>query len=451
MTELVALPPAPAPLSMGISNTASHLRSAFPDGIPLDSAFVSPALAAALEAAVEDAVTGGGGSGGWVDVGPLLPSVLSAADVAALMQRVGVLRDQERKPAKERKAHVVGRDAGAGIGVHSLYMKTRSGRACAGCGGRVRLAPGGWGGNGLWGRVTGIATGVVDRADYVGYGGLGNVPEREGGGGRPGVLSLLLPGPTWHLDVAVRYSVAGRRKQLSKALPPFVRCCAPVRQMSTSCLGLKRLSSQPHAPPCLLPSARVRRPAICTSYRRQLHRYTQIRALRLGCFPCYLTNCDMQCTSSALHRTLYSTLTPPYTVLHADTAVHPGCASLRRLAAHGSSARAWWQRSRRRRMPRRVPWRTRRWRSGRPAGQPRRRRGPAAAAAAQEAARVRAGRRRAGRRRRLRRTRMTTGPWEVGGREGRWGKGVGTGGAGGREGYRNNAVMHVPQRSQVHE
>ncbi len=139
---------------MGISNSVSHLRSAFPDGIPLDSAFVSPALAAALEAAVEDAVAGGGGGGaggggaggggGWVDVGPLLPSVLSAADVAALLQRVGVLREQERKPARERKAHVVrggwvgGVVGGAGTGLGPLGL---SGWDCKGRRGAFSFGP----------------------------------------------------------------------------------------------------------------------------------------------------------------------------------------------------------------------------------------------------------------------------------------------------------------------
>ncbi|GFR49317.1 hypothetical protein Agub_g11343, partial [Astrephomene gubernaculifera] len=131
---------------LGISNERAFLRSAFPEGLPLESAFVAPSLLAALEAAVEDvaaqqltlsqepppqqqqqqqrvAAGGGGGaggdaaggagagvtiSGGWLDVSGLLPSVLSGGDVAALLGRVALLREAERKPARERRVVVVG-------------------------------------------------------------------------------------------------------------------------------------------------------------------------------------------------------------------------------------------------------------------------------------------------------------------------------------------------------
>ncbi|PNW71999.1 hypothetical protein CHLRE_16g686650v5 [Chlamydomonas reinhardtii] len=116
---------------MGISNERAHLRAAFPKGVALESAYLAPQLLATLEAAVDDVLAanahavslaggggaggggggggaGGGGGGGWVDVGPLLPSVLGPADVAALLGRLPALREQERRPVKERKAHVIG-------------------------------------------------------------------------------------------------------------------------------------------------------------------------------------------------------------------------------------------------------------------------------------------------------------------------------------------------------
>ena len=64
---------------------------------------MAPSLLAALEAAVEDVVAatsaaglGNGADGvGWVDLSPLLPSVLSEADVAVLLARMPFLQDQD--------------------------------------------------------------------------------------------------------------------------------------------------------------------------------------------------------------------------------------------------------------------------------------------------------------------------------------------------------------------
>jgi hypothetical protein len=87
---------------------------------------VAPSLLAALEAAVEDVVAatsaaglGNGADGvGWVDLSPLLPSVLSEADVAVLLARMPFLQDQDRRPVKERKVHVVS-------GAHARTEKTQ--------------------------------------------------------------------------------------------------------------------------------------------------------------------------------------------------------------------------------------------------------------------------------------------------------------------------------------
>lgn len=76
------------PHRMGIANEKNYLKGAFPEGIALETAFVGPLLLSQLEAAVEDALSGGT----WVDVAPLLPSVLTAADASALLSRVPQLQ-----------------------------------------------------------------------------------------------------------------------------------------------------------------------------------------------------------------------------------------------------------------------------------------------------------------------------------------------------------------------
>lgn len=68
---------------LGVSNARTHLVGLFPEGIPLQSAFVAPSLIEQLNAAVEEALD----SKSWMDCLPLVPSVLSAADAADLLAR----------------------------------------------------------------------------------------------------------------------------------------------------------------------------------------------------------------------------------------------------------------------------------------------------------------------------------------------------------------------------
>ncbi|GIM08278.1 hypothetical protein Vretimale_12254 [Volvox reticuliferus] len=195
---------------LGISNERAYLRSTFPDGLPLESAFVAPSLLATLEAAVDEVATaataaaGGSAAGcGWVDLGPLLPSILSEADVAALLGRVPLLREQERRPIKERKVHVIGgawvlsgallaalqekADAEARVMAHkALQERKASGGAAAtaGAGGRVSGGPTGAGGGKKKGAVA--AADDDDDDDWsMGQGKKGG-KGRKGGGGKGG-------------------------------------------------------------------------------------------------------------------------------------------------------------------------------------------------------------------------------------------------------------------------
>lgn len=67
---------------LGIASAKQHLQSSFPDGIALDTAFVSSAVLHQLDAAAEDAVA----SGSWCDTQALLPSALTADDATALLE-----------------------------------------------------------------------------------------------------------------------------------------------------------------------------------------------------------------------------------------------------------------------------------------------------------------------------------------------------------------------------
>ncbi|KAI3438673.1 hypothetical protein D9Q98_001094 [Chlorella vulgaris] len=67
----------------GIPSARPFLAEHFPDGIALDSAYLSPAVVDQVEAAVEEALA----AGGWCDITPHAPSILSAGDTAALLSR----------------------------------------------------------------------------------------------------------------------------------------------------------------------------------------------------------------------------------------------------------------------------------------------------------------------------------------------------------------------------
>ncbi|GAX74437.1 hypothetical protein CEUSTIGMA_g1886.t1 [Chlamydomonas eustigma] len=69
---------------LGIPNDRAFLAASFPDGLPLETAFVSLNLLSQVEAACEDVSN----SGQWTDVMTLLPPDLSGHDVEALMSRL---------------------------------------------------------------------------------------------------------------------------------------------------------------------------------------------------------------------------------------------------------------------------------------------------------------------------------------------------------------------------
>ncbi|KAK9817206.1 hypothetical protein WJX72_011062 [[Myrmecia] bisecta] len=77
---------------LGISSGRSYLETAFPDGLALDTAFVSADLLHSLEAASEDALA----SATFCDVGPLLPSVLTPTDVTTLLQKCSTVQTAEK-------------------------------------------------------------------------------------------------------------------------------------------------------------------------------------------------------------------------------------------------------------------------------------------------------------------------------------------------------------------
>ena len=73
---------------LGISSSKQHLQTAFPDGIPLETAFVSPSVIHQLDASAEDAVQ----CGSWCDVQALLPPALSHEDAAGLLEHCSVMQ-----------------------------------------------------------------------------------------------------------------------------------------------------------------------------------------------------------------------------------------------------------------------------------------------------------------------------------------------------------------------
>lgn len=60
----------------------------FPDGIPLDTAFVSPSVIHQLDASAEDAVA----CGSWCDLQALLPPALTHQDTAAVLDHCSVMQ-----------------------------------------------------------------------------------------------------------------------------------------------------------------------------------------------------------------------------------------------------------------------------------------------------------------------------------------------------------------------
>ena len=73
---------------LGITASKQHLQTTFPDGIPLDTAFVSPSIMQQLDASAEDAVA----SGSWCDLQSLLPPALTHEDTAAVLEHCSVMQ-----------------------------------------------------------------------------------------------------------------------------------------------------------------------------------------------------------------------------------------------------------------------------------------------------------------------------------------------------------------------
>lgn len=77
---------------LGIAASKQHLQTTFPDGIALESAFVSPSVIHQLDASAEDAVA----SGSWCDVQALLPPALSHEDASALLEHCPIMQSAGR-------------------------------------------------------------------------------------------------------------------------------------------------------------------------------------------------------------------------------------------------------------------------------------------------------------------------------------------------------------------
>ncbi|KAG7667706.1 hypothetical protein Ndes2526B_g01898 [Nannochloris sp. 'desiccata'] len=73
-------------IKYGVSNPAQYFAQSFPDGVALSSAYVSPAMSHQVEAAVEEAVQ----SESWCDVISALPSALTPADAAQVLEKSNV-------------------------------------------------------------------------------------------------------------------------------------------------------------------------------------------------------------------------------------------------------------------------------------------------------------------------------------------------------------------------
>lgn len=73
---------------LGITASKQHLQTTFPDGKPLDTAFVSPSVIHQLDASAEDAVA----SDSWCDLQALLPPALTHEDTAAVLEHCSVMQ-----------------------------------------------------------------------------------------------------------------------------------------------------------------------------------------------------------------------------------------------------------------------------------------------------------------------------------------------------------------------
>ncbi|KAG1674314.1 hypothetical protein FOA52_013503, partial [Chlamydomonas sp. UWO 241] len=68
---------------LGFSDAKAYLSGKFTDGLALESMFVAPSLLGQVDAAAEEVIS----TGGWADLGPLLPPALSPGDVSALLAK----------------------------------------------------------------------------------------------------------------------------------------------------------------------------------------------------------------------------------------------------------------------------------------------------------------------------------------------------------------------------
>ncbi|WIA28131.1 hypothetical protein OEZ86_010705 [Tetradesmus obliquus] len=75
----------------GISNEKAYLKQSFPEGLALESVYVSPSVVSQAEAAVDEALR----NGAWLDVATVLPPSLALQDVAQLLAKCGGLGLEE--------------------------------------------------------------------------------------------------------------------------------------------------------------------------------------------------------------------------------------------------------------------------------------------------------------------------------------------------------------------
>lgn len=85
---------------MGISDGGGYMRTAFPDGVPLESAFIAPQLRAQLDATLDEAAS----SGSWMDAQSVLPSAISPADASSLLQRAAAAHSKGRSSKRDSKS-----------------------------------------------------------------------------------------------------------------------------------------------------------------------------------------------------------------------------------------------------------------------------------------------------------------------------------------------------------
>ncbi|KAI8468856.1 MAG: hypothetical protein J3K34DRAFT_294179 [Monoraphidium minutum] len=95
---------------MGVANDRAYLQATFPEGLALETAFVSPSLLVQLEAGIDEVAL----AGGWLDASALLPPALAPGDVSLLLQRCHAA--QQKPGGASEKERRGGKGGGSGDG-----------------------------------------------------------------------------------------------------------------------------------------------------------------------------------------------------------------------------------------------------------------------------------------------------------------------------------------------